>query len=92
MGKKQLKFSDELRRAVDDCGLTRYRIAKALGVSESLLSRFMSGEWLGQESLDALAGLLDLHLAAPKSQRVMVPGGKVLELYGAAGKRRKKKG
>ena len=66
MAKKPIKFSDELRRAVDACGMSRYRIAKLLGVSESLLSRFISGKWLGQESLDALADLLDLHVAAGK--------------------------
>jgi transcriptional regulator with XRE-family HTH domain len=63
MAKKRLTFSDQLRRAVDASGLSRYRIAKELGVSESLLSRFMSGKWLGQETLNALAALLDLHVA-----------------------------
>jgi transcriptional regulator with XRE-family HTH domain len=66
MARKRLKFSDQLRRAVDASGLSRYRIAKLLGVSESLLSRFMSGKWLGQESLDALAELLDLHVTTGK--------------------------
>jgi transcriptional regulator with XRE-family HTH domain len=69
MAKKRIKFCDELRRAVDNCGMTRYRIAKTLGVSESLLSRFMSGAWLGQESLDALAELLELHVAAGKRRK-----------------------
>jgi transcriptional regulator with XRE-family HTH domain len=64
MAKKRLTFSDELRRAVDSSGLSRYRIAKRLNVSESLLSRFMSGRWRGQETVDALAELLDLHVAA----------------------------
>jgi ribosome-binding protein aMBF1 (putative translation factor) len=66
MAKKRIKFSDEIRRAVDTCGMSRYRLAKLLGCSESLLSRFMSGEWLGQEYLDALAALIDLHVAAGK--------------------------
>jgi transcriptional regulator with XRE-family HTH domain len=69
MGKKRLKFSDQLRRAVDASGLSRYRIAKTLGLSESLLSRFMSGKWLGQETLDALAELLDLHVVAGKQPK-----------------------
>jgi transcriptional regulator with XRE-family HTH domain len=69
MARKSAKFSDQLRRAVDASGLSRYRIAKLLGVSESLLSRFMAGKWLGQESLDALAALLDLHVAAGKRPR-----------------------
>ena len=66
MARKRLKFSDQLRRAVDASGLSRYQIAQLLGVSQSLLSRFMSGKWLGQESLDALAELLDLHVTTGK--------------------------
>jgi plasmid maintenance system antidote protein VapI len=64
MARKRLTFSDELRRAVDDCGLSRYRISKELGIAESTLSRFMSGErGLTMKCLDRLAALLDLHLA-----------------------------
>jgi len=34
------------------------------------MSRFMSGEnWLGQDTLDALAELLDFHVAASKRRR-----------------------
>jgi predicted transcriptional regulator len=66
MAKQQIKFSDQIRQQVDGCGLSRYRIAKLLGVSQSLLSRFMSGNWLGQETLNSLAALLDLHVTAGK--------------------------
>lgn len=66
MGVKRAKFSDQLRRAVDESGLSRYRIAKEIGVSESLLSRFMAGRWLGQETADALADLLGLNVTAGK--------------------------
>jgi transcriptional regulator with XRE-family HTH domain len=67
MARRRLKFSDQLRRAVDVSGLSRYRIAKLLNVSESLLSRFMAGKGgLSFTTLDALAGLLDLHVAAAK--------------------------
>ena len=68
MARKPPRFSDQLRRAVDASGRSRYRIAKLLGVSESLLSRFMAGRWLGQQTLDALAALLDLHVAAGKKK------------------------
>jgi transcriptional regulator with XRE-family HTH domain len=67
MARRRLKFSDQLRRAVDVSGLSRYRIAKLLNVSESLLSRFMAGKGgLSFATLDALAGVLDLHVAAGK--------------------------
>jgi transposase-like protein len=69
MSKRSNKFSDEVRQAIVDSGLSRYRIAKTLGVSESLLSRFMAGGWLGQESMDALAKLLDLHVTAAKRSK-----------------------
>jgi plasmid maintenance system antidote protein VapI len=67
MGKKRLRFSDELRRAVDACGLSHYRICQELGIAESTLSRFMSGQrGLTMKCLDRLAALLDLHVAAGK--------------------------
>jgi transcriptional regulator with XRE-family HTH domain len=69
MAKGRNKFSDQLRRAVDDCGISRYRLAKMLGVSQSLLSRFMAGNWLGQATLDSLAEFLDLHVAIGKRQK-----------------------
>jgi transcriptional regulator with XRE-family HTH domain len=69
---KRLKFSDQLRRAVDGSGLSRYRIAQELGCAQSLLSRFMSGKGgLSLDTLDALAELLGLCVAAgrPKARR-----------------------
>jgi transcriptional regulator with XRE-family HTH domain len=62
-----VKLSDQIRQAVDASGLSRYRICKTLGVAESTMSRFMSGQGgLSMEYLDALADLLDLRLAAGK--------------------------
>lgn len=59
---KHQKFSDEVRAAVDACGLTRYRVAKLVGCAESSMSRFMAGGLLRQDHLDNLAKLLDLHV------------------------------
>ena len=56
MAKKQTKkLTDQLRQAIDDSGLTRYRIAKETGIGEATLSKF----YLGQRglSMDALNGL-----------------------------------
>lgn len=70
MAKKRVKFSDEIRRAVDACGRSRYALCKELGIAESLMSRFMAGKgWLGQGNLDALAELLGLHVTADKLPR-----------------------
>jgi len=63
MSKKRVKLSDQIRQAVDASGLSRYRISKTLGISESTMSRFMSGQGgLSMEYLDALADLLDLNI------------------------------
>ena len=70
MAKKRTRFSDEIRAAVERSGLSRYAICKELGIPQSSMSRFMSGEnWLGQDTLDALAELLDLHVSAGKPRR-----------------------
>jgi len=67
MVKRRLKLSDQIRRAVDASGLSRYRISKALNIAESTMSRFMSGQGgLSMDNLDALADLLDLDIVSRK--------------------------
>lgn len=67
MAKRRVKLSDQVRRAVDASGLSRYRVAKEIGVAESTMSRFMSGQGgLSLANLDALADLLGLDIAAPR--------------------------
>lgn len=60
---KLLSISDQLRHAIEDSGLSRYRIAKESGLSQSLLSRFMSGDrGLSLEAIDKLGTLLGFRL------------------------------
>lgn len=59
-------FTDQIRRAVDASGLSRYRIAKTLGIPESSMSRFMAGGGLSFENLDRLADLLGLGVVRRK--------------------------
>jgi Cro/C1-type HTH DNA-binding domain len=68
MGKKRsLPLSDQLRRTMDECGMTRYRIAQETGINESHLSKFYRGErGLSMESLDAIGELLDLEITFRK--------------------------
>ena len=67
MAKKREKLSDQVRRAVNDSGLSRYAICKALGLAQATMSRFMAGKGgLSMESLDALADLLDLNITVGK--------------------------
>lgn len=61
MAKEQGKLSDQIRRAVRDCGMTRYAIFKATGIDQATLSRFMSGQrGLPMKTLDVLADFLRL--------------------------------
>ena len=67
MGRQRVKLSDQIRQAVDASGMSRYRVAKQLGISESTVSRFMSGKGgLSMDNLDALADLLGLDIKARK--------------------------
>ncbi len=64
------RLSDEIREAVDASGLSRYAIAKALGVAESTMSRFMSGHGgLSMNYLDQLADLIGLHVIVKPSKK-----------------------
>ena len=68
MNEQRIKLSDQIRQAVDASGMSRYRISKELGISESTMSRFMAGSGLMLDNLDALADLLELDLEARKGK------------------------
>lgn len=54
-------LTDQLRQAIDDSSLTRYRIAKETGISESALAQFYNGHrGLSMEALNALGEFLQL--------------------------------
>ena len=58
---KPRKLTDQLRQAIDDSGLTRYRIAKETGISEATLSKFYLGQrGLSMAALNALGECLQL--------------------------------
>jgi transcriptional regulator with XRE-family HTH domain len=59
--KRSNLVSDQLRQAIDDSGLTRYRIAKETGISETALSLFYNGQrGLSMKALNALGECLQL--------------------------------
>ncbi|RLS36443.1 MAG: hypothetical protein DWH81_12440 [Planctomycetota bacterium] len=62
MSKKPIGLlTDQLRQAIDDSGLTRYRIMKETGISESTLSKFYLGQrGLSMEAMNALGECLQL--------------------------------
>jgi plasmid maintenance system antidote protein VapI len=67
MAKKPKLISEQLREAMLTADISRYRIAKEIGVTEALLSRFMNGvAGLGQDNIDKIGELLGLRLVRPK--------------------------
>jgi len=59
--KHRKKLTDQLRQTIDDCGLTRYEIAKHTGIDESALAKFYNGHrGLSMEALNALGEFLQL--------------------------------
>jgi transcriptional regulator with XRE-family HTH domain len=64
MAKKRTNLlTDQLRQAIDDSGLTRYRIAKEAGISESALAQFYNGHrGLSMAALNALGEFLHLRI------------------------------
>jgi transcriptional regulator with XRE-family HTH domain len=60
---RPVKLTDQLRKAIDDSGLTRYRIAQETGIDESALAKFYNGHrGLSMEALDALGEYLGLRI------------------------------
>ncbi len=68
MGHRRIKLTDQLRRAIDGSGESRYAIAKETGIDEATLSRFMHGKGgLSMDGWDLIAGYLGLDLVvAPR--------------------------
>ena len=70
MGRKRIKLSEQVRRAIANCGQTRYRISMETGINQSALTRFMSGErGLPMKTLDRLADYLDLNIIVGKGRK-----------------------
>jgi transcriptional regulator with XRE-family HTH domain len=48
--------SEQIKKEIQMCGVTRYRISQETGIDEAALSRFMSGErGLSMAAIDRLA-------------------------------------
>jgi transcriptional regulator with XRE-family HTH domain len=64
-------LTDQLRQAIDDSGLTRYRIAKETGISESALAQFYNGHrGLSMQALNALGACLQLTILLGRKPEV----------------------
>lgn len=70
MAARYKPLSDQIRNAVDASGLSRYRISKETGISQTSLSRFMAGErGLPLSAIDTLGAFLNLEVVTRKRPR-----------------------
>ena len=61
---------DDIRNAIEAGDMTRYRIAKETGISESQLSLFMAGnKGLSVEALETLADCLGLEITTRRKRK-----------------------
>ena len=68
--KKYIEFSDQIRKAVDDSGLSRYAICKRLGIDQSPFSRFMRGKaGLKLSTLDRLAKEIGFEIKITRKEK-----------------------
>ncbi len=70
MSEKSVPLTEQLRRAIAESGLSRYRIAKETGISESTLSQFHRGHrGLSMHAIDAIGALLDLRITTGRRSK-----------------------
>ncbi len=61
--RKRKQLTDQLRQAIEECGVSRYEIAKQTGIDESALAKFFNGHrGLSMEGLNALGEFLELEI------------------------------
>jgi plasmid maintenance system antidote protein VapI len=70
--RRKQTISDAVRQAIDECGESRYSIAKATGIDQAALSKFYNGQrGITTDTLDRLAEYLELRIVMdrkPKSK------------------------
>ena len=75
MRKNRATLSDQIRQAVEQSGLTRYRISKETGLDEGSLSKFVAGKvGLSLANLDKLADVLGLDIVARQDDQTPKKG------------------
>ena len=63
-------ITETLRKAVEQCGESRYAISKATGIPASVLSRFVAGgHGLRSDNIDKLCTYLGLELKSKSGKR-----------------------
>jgi len=68
--KRSIKLSDAVKQAIDDCGESRYAIAKATGIDESALAKFYNGHrGVNTGTLDRLGEYLGLRIVMDRKPK-----------------------
>ena len=68
--RKKTKLSDQVRQAIDDSGLTRYRISQETGIDESALSKIYNGQrGFNSDTLDILGEYLGLRIVMDRKAK-----------------------
>jgi hypothetical protein len=67
---REMRLSDQVRQAIAESGLTRYRIAQDTGIDESALAKFFNGQrGLSMDALDRLGEYLGLRIVTDRNRR-----------------------
>ena len=62
--------SEQVEKALLNCGLTQYKVAKESGVSAGMLSRFLSGQTsMSLRTLDKIAPLIGIKVTFHKPKK-----------------------
>ena len=86
-----MKPSDQVRQAIAESKLTRYRIAQLSGVPQSTLSKFINGKGgLTLDTVDRLAAVLRLSVVAESDATAARPKGKRRSTAGKRPKRQRR--
>jgi hypothetical protein len=65
-----IPVSDQLRRLIKTCGMTRYRLARETGIDAATLCRFAAGECgLSMKALDRLGHVLELKIESQRKNK-----------------------
>ena len=68
--KRTKKMTDQVRQAIDNSGLTRYRIAQDTGIDESTLAKFYHGtRGLSLNNLDLLCAYLGMRIVMDRKPK-----------------------
>ncbi len=67
---RHLSFTDQIRKCIDGCGMTRYAIGVSTGIDHATISRFMNGKGgLSMEGMDSIAQCIGMRAMLKEQSR-----------------------